>query len=190
MKDFLHKYFTEIQTDDILTNYNGILEQMITEQESKRTSKQYKTAKTRILDRIAFYLSIRKYLDDDKALEYAKEYYYSKTTKMSNFMKKVGKSTIGCILFKKAFVSGLKADTWVTNSIQNDNKGLNFNITKCLYKDLCDYYKCPNLCKMFCDGDWLMFGKMEKLKFSREYTLGYGDDVCDFHFKNTKNKMG
>jgi len=155
---------------------------MISEQKPKLSSKQYKLAKTRILERISFYLAVCQYTDEKKALEILKSYYYKKAESASKFLRRLSKSNLGCTLFRKAFVSGLKSDTWVSTIKRNDRDALVYDITKCLYKDLCDEYKCPDLCMLFCDGDWLMFGEMKKLKFSRRYTLGQGDEVCDFHF--------
>lgn len=179
---FLLGKFDEKQVAGILKSYSTLLEKMCSEQKERLSPGQYKLAKNRILVRIAFYHSILKYSSDAQALEYAKEYFYPKTEGARKMMNRLGRSELGCTLFQKAFARGLKADTWVSEIKQNDKKALIYDVTKCLYKDLCDFYECPYLCMLFCDGDWLMFGEMEKLKFERAYTLGQGDAVCDFKF--------
>lgn len=182
MKKFLNRTFDEESADAIIKNCSLLLSEMCREQESKLSSAQFKLAKNRILVRIAFYLSLKEYVSAEDALEHTKAYFYEKVKNASKLMMLVGKSELGCALFRKTFSKGLRADTWVSEIKRNDKDALIFDITRCLYKDLCDLYKCPELCTMFCDGDWLMFGDMKKLKFERKYTLGYGDELCDFKF--------
>jgi hypothetical protein len=182
MKKFLNRTFDVESADDIIKNCSVMFDEMCYEQESKLSPTQFKLAQKRILIRIAFYLSFKKHVSAEDALMHTKTYFYEKVKNASKLMKFLGKSDLGCALFRKAFSNGLKADTWVSEIKRNDKEAFIYDITKCLYKDLCDFYKCPELCTMFCDGDWLMFGDMEKLKFERKYTLGYGDKLCDFKF--------
>ena len=191
MKRNLNQEFSAEIADSIEKSCSAMLSEMCQEQEPRLSSAQFKLAKKRILIRIAFYLSLKEHVSAEDALAHTKAYFYEKVKKVLKFMKFLGKSDLGCALFRKAFLIGLRADTWVSEIKRNDKDALIFNITRCLYKDLCDFYKCPELCTMFCDGDWLMFGDMEKLKFERKYTLGYGNNVCDFKFtRRSENKTG
>ncbi|HOF00627.1 MAG TPA: L-2-amino-thiazoline-4-carboxylic acid hydrolase [Spirochaetota bacterium] len=182
MKTFLYQTFDAKTADSIIKNYSAMLNEMHSEQEELLSPSQFKLAKTRILIRIALYRSIKNHTKGEDALAHTKKYFYAKVKAASKLVKFAGKSELGCTLFRKAFSYGLRADTWISAIKKNDKESLVFDITKCLYKDLCDFYKCPELCMMFCDGDWLAFGDMEKLKFERKYTLGYGDELCDFKF--------
>jgi len=182
MKKFLNRTLEAYSADEIIKSCSVILDEMCNEQKFKLSPTQFKLAKKRILVRIAFYLSLKKHISAEDALAHTKAYFYEKVKNASKFIKFLGKSDLGYALFRKAFSSGLRADTWVSKIKRNDKNALIFDITRCLYKDLCDFYNCPELCTMFCDGDWLMFGDMEKLKFERKYTLGYGDKLCDFKF--------
>ncbi len=182
MKKFLNRMFDAESLDDTIKNCSVMFDEMCCEQEPKLSPAQFKLAKKRILIRIAFYLSLKEHISAEDALEHAKAYFYAKVKGAAKVMKFLSQYEWGCALFRQAFSIGLKSDTWVSEITRKDKDAFTFDITSCLYKDLCDFYKCPELCTMFCDGDWLMFGDMKKLKFERKYTLGYGDEVCDFKF--------
>lgn len=64
-----------------------------------------------------------------------------------------------------------------------DNKKVHFDITRCVYKDMCDKYNCPELCKVFCQSDITSFaGYKPKIRFERFGTIGEGSECCDFRF--------
>lgn len=62
-------------------------------------------------------------------------------------------------------------------------KEIHFDIVRCIYKEMCEKYHCPELCAVFCQSDITAFAGYEpKIKFERFGTLGDGADCCDFHF--------
>lgn len=66
---------------------------------------------------------------------------------------------------------------------RHDRKEIHFDITRCLYKDMCEKFCCPELCTVFCQSDVTAFSGYEpKIRFERAGTLGEGADCCDFHF--------
>lgn len=66
---------------------------------------------------------------------------------------------------------------------RHDNKEVHFDIVRCLYKDMCEKYSCPELCMAFCQSDITAFSGYEpKIRFERMGTLGEGASCCDFHF--------
>lgn len=68
---------------------------------------------------------------------------------------------------------------------RHNKKEIHFNITRCIYKEICEKYRCPELCTVFCQSDITAFaGYKPKIKFERLGTLGEGADYCDFHFIN------
>ena len=76
---------------------------------------------------------------------------------------------------------------WDTQWVRCDGKEIHFDMTRCIYKDICDTEDCPELCAVFCENDDIAFsGLMPKIRFARTGTLGKGADRCDFHF--VKNK--
>ncbi len=182
LEEYLQGKFSPELIDSIMTEKRELFEKMKVEQRALLTDNQYKVAVKAILPQVSTYVVMRKYMDEDKLLEYLKGYYhleYMKYTKVMNFL---GFTNIGCNLFQGLFEKSLKKDTWISEIKRNDKVGFEVDITRCLYKDICDYYECSNCCKLFCDGDWVVFGHMKKLEFQRAGTLGYGDDKCDFHY--------
>lgn len=68
-----------------------------------------------------------------------------------------------------------------------DAQEIHFDMTRCIYKDICSEYGCPELCTVFCQNDITAFaGYLPKIKFERTGTLGEGCDKCDFHFIHQK----
>ena len=51
---------------------------------------------------------------------------------------------------------------------------------------VCVENDCPELCKIFCDVDHVIYASMKKVKFIRTGTLAAGDKACDFRFLNKK----
>ena len=70
------------------------------------------------------------------------------------------------------------------------SKRCKFDMTKCLYCDLCRKYGCPELVPCFCHTDDVTSGHMhEKLLWNRTKTMGEGGDVCDFDLLITDEKQ-
>ena len=87
-------------------------------------------------------------------------------------------------LFVKSFMKKkFPKEGWDTHWIRCDRHEIHFDMTRCIYKDICDAEGCPELCRVFCENDDIAFsGLMPKIRFERSGTLGRGDDRCDFHF--------
>jgi hypothetical protein len=78
----------------------------------------------------------------------------------------------------------IKSDLWVTDITQNDSGALKYNITQCLWLDACAENGCPELCKVFCDADHVIYADMKEVAFLRSGTLATGSGCCDFCFLN------
>ncbi|WP_333860777.1 L-2-amino-thiazoline-4-carboxylic acid hydrolase [Clostridium sp.] len=92
-------------------------------------------------------------------------------------------------MFRKIMASTVnKSDNWVTEVMKNDSTSVEYNITKCLWYDACVENDSPELCKIFCDVDHVIYGSMKKVKFIRTGTLGTGNKCCDFCFLNKKKR--
>ena len=62
-----------------------------------------------------------------------------------------------------------------------DKNRVKFDMTKCLYCDVCRRYGCPELVPCFCHTDDVTDGNMHpRLCWNRTKTMGEGADVCDF----------
>lgn len=165
--------------------------QTIIELTTGKSKNQMKTLTKKIIPEIALYQALQDEFGKQKKTYDTVEKYmftivgpkinkqYSRLEFMPGFF----------YLFKKIMVNTVeKSDNWVTEIIKDDSTSVEFNITKCLWYDACVENDCPELCKVFCDVDHVIYGSMKKVKFIRKGTLGTGSECCDFCYLN-KNKI-
>ena len=188
LKAYLENVFDSDTAGRILEKSDRLYDEMLKEQKPRLSKAQLKPAKSKILKRISVFLAMRDYEDEDKVLVHMKEFYYPRFEKLAKMLNKLTGTALGRSAFRKFFTVNLKKDVWKTTVKRSDGDALVFDITECIYKSLCDHYGCSRCCELFCDGDWMMFGGMRKLKFERKYTLGYGDHLCDFRFTSKKDE--
>ena len=75
---------------------------------------------------------------------------------------------------------------WRTEWVQRNGQEIHFNLHRCIYWDLTNAHGCPELCRVYCENDDIVFsGLLPKIRFERSGTLGGGAQYCDFHFLNT-----
>lgn len=188
LQEFLENKFDKNTAKTIIERSDALYNEMCAEQKPRLSKDQYKPAKNKILKRISVFKAMREYEDEDKVLAHMKEFYYPKFEKLADMLNKLTGTATRRAVFRKFFTANLKKDVWKTTVKQSDKEALVFDITECIYKSLCDYYDCSKCCELFCDGDWMMFGGMQKFKFQRKYTLGYNNSRCDFHFINNSGR--
>ncbi|GLB30126.1 hypothetical protein LAD12857_20490 [Lacrimispora amygdalina] len=76
-----------------------------------------------------------------------------------------------------------KSGIWKVYLKKDNSKEFIFDIQKCLWYDFCCFYHCPELCRIFCRSDYIMYQGIEnKIRFTRSKTLGEGGDCCNFLF--------
>ncbi|HEX2908642.1 MAG TPA: L-2-amino-thiazoline-4-carboxylic acid hydrolase, partial [Phototrophicaceae bacterium] len=79
------------------------------------------------------------------------------------------------------------ADGWDWTWLEDSPRRMAFDGTRCLYLDTLRAYGAAELIPAFCNTDDVMGKGMEpEVVFERQYTLGRGDDHCDFCFRNTR----
>lgn len=139
MKKFLLDIFDAELVEQLERKYSTMMEKMCREQKARLSPTQYKNAKSSILLRVALYLSLKEHIGSEGGLAHTKAYFYGKVEIASKIMKFLSKSDLGFDLFRKAFSIGLKSDTWISKITRNDREFFTFDMTKCLYKDLCDF---------------------------------------------------
>jgi hypothetical protein len=62
-----------------------------------------------------------------------------------------------------------------------------FDMTCCIYAEMCGKHDCPELCTVFCENDITAFsGYLPKIGFERTGMIGTGAKACDFRFTNLK----
>ena len=106
---------------------------------------------------------------------------------MEGRMQKARKVNGMVVLFKMFAKSHIKKkypiEGFTVEWKRNDSNEIHFDIARCLYRDMCEKYCCPELCTVFCQSDITAFSGYEpKIRFERAGTLGEGADCCDFHF--------
>ncbi len=91
-------------------------------------------------------------------------------------------------MFAKSHIAkNFPSDGWDVAWKRADGQEVHFDMTHCIYQDMCKEYGCPELCTVFCQNDITAFaGYLPKIKFERAGTLGEGSDKCDFHFIRVK----
>ncbi len=182
LKEYSLTKFDESTVKQIEENYNKELKQMLATEVKILSKNQFKTAKKAILPRIAMYKSFRKVIDEETAKAYSTEFAYRDFVGFKNFATFMTKTKIGSKAFNKIFLRALKSDVWDSQVNKSDKNCLHFDINRCLYSDLCTKYGCPEFTTVFCQGDYFVFADMQKVKFSRNQTLGEGGSKCDFHY--------
>jgi len=97
------------------------------------------------------------------------------------FMARISKLHIITNLMKKQMISADESEGWIFRKADS-NAFWSFDVCQC---GLLDYLKangCPEICKVFCDVDYIGAEYMTGLTFFRSKTLAEGDDVCNFRY--------
>ena len=85
-------------------------------------------------------------------------------------------------LYSKIFLNIMRKTDLQESTQKHDKNCFDVTISKCLWHTACVEYKCPKLCKLFCDVDNITYDNLKKIGITRTKTLGYDGDCCDFHF--------
>lgn len=158
----------------------------ILESATGKSESQLRTLEKTILPRVALYKVLEELWDQKKAYDTVEKYMFTIVGQKINKQYSALEFLPGFFyIFRKIMVSTIKkSDNWVTEVVKNDSISVKYNITKCLWYDACKENDCPELCKVFCDTDHVIYDSMKKIKFVRKGTLGTGSSCCDFCFLN------
>lgn len=185
-KSFFKNKVSDDVFDRIETEYEVIfIEMSNTLDKGKWLELQKKTQKKRILPLIAVYKSLLNLnVDKETAKTLSREWFALSAELAHKMMKVFTHVPFFKSIFSSVFKNKLKEPGIWSNQIIKDNKDeFVVDITKCLWKDTCDHFNVPELCEIFCDGDWIVFGNLKKLHLERVGTIGMGNEKCDFKFK-------
>ncbi|MDO5755278.1 MAG: L-2-amino-thiazoline-4-carboxylic acid hydrolase [Tissierellia bacterium] len=185
LKKFYQKDLKEEELEQIdekqKENYR-ILQRKLAQGQWNKKQKKYQ--KRSILPKLALYKTFRGFgyeKDEAKALTKKLQDRESlQANKLLRILFKIPK-------FKRPFVHIFKTtmegdEVWETKVFRADDQEFRFDITKCTWKESCDFLGYPDMCTIFCDGDDVFFGGMDELRFRRCSTLAKGADQCDFKF--------
>ena len=130
-------------------------------------------------------------LENGLSKEEALMYVRKETVQAANIKKaeqqKTAKLPFAYLMYRLFVKSVMKKkfpkEGWDIHWVRCDGKEIHFDMTRCIYKDICDEENCPELCMVFCENDDIAFsGLMPKIRFERTGTLGDHAQRCDFHF--------
>ena len=127
---------------------------------------------------------------------------YDKKTNLDKFNKMwidIGKRSMGNSAMIKLFYSGMSKNKflkdfkvkgltrlnephgWKAELVKNDAY-MSYNIRQCGMFNWFSEQGYPELCKTFCEFDYITAEYMTGLTFKREKTLANGDEMCDFRY--------
>ena len=183
IKNFLIEEFG-IDKGEVLFNKQETILNEIIENTKNKSENQMKTLIQTILPRIALYRALLTGgFTEENTNQYMKKYMIDIVAKQKHESTAKMELVPGFYsIYSKIFLRVVrKTDLW--ESVQNHGKNY-FDVTmkKCLWHTACVENNCAELCHLFCDVDNVTYGGLKKIGFSRNKTLGYGGDCCDFHF--------
>ena len=184
LETIVNRHFGSERGKPILEKANSVYLDLI-----PLANDESKDRKKNLVDGIYPFVAIYKVLlqenmSQDEAMEHMFAIMKIKTMEGNRKMyHTLGKLPFFFSIFRKMFSTGLKGSSWKVEWIQNDSQAFIYNIKTCLWHDACKNLGCPELCQIFCRNDELNFTNVSKhLYFERSQALGYGGDMCDFHF--------
>lgn len=81
---------------------------------------------------------------------------------------------------KSSFPKG----AWDIKIVSFEKDVVAFDISKCFYQEMLDYFGSPELTKVFCALDEELATHFPKsITFKRKGTIGRGDKICDFRYE-------
>ncbi len=79
---------------------------------------------------------------------------------------------------KTAFRSG----GWEMRWNAKEQGVISWDCHKCFYVEVLNRLGTPELCKIFCESDDVMYGHIPGARWARRKTIGRGAEICDFRF--------
>ncbi len=154
------------------------------------SDKQRKRQISSIIPNIALYKSfIAKGVSKDEAKKLVKEYSFYKAKRFHNILKTLFYIPGFFRIFRFFMKQGMAGDEiWESRILSNDVKCYRVDVLKCLWANTCEYFKCPEICEVFCLCDHIVFGDIDGFVFERSRTLGMKGEKCDFCFKSRSTK--
>ncbi|AQS11240.1 hypothetical protein CLOBY_33940 [Clostridium saccharobutylicum] len=189
VKNFLIDEFGQEEGEKIYQKqqekFNAFMKQIST----GKSNGQLETLKNSIIPRIALYRVLQEIPTyKELALQIVEKGFLQDLQRVVLSIQKMEESEHFFEIFRMNFSESLKCDNWESKIIQNDNNSMVFIMKKCLWYDTCIEMNCPEMCQMFCKGDIVCYGSINKITFERTQALGCGGECCDFKFINNEAK--
>ena len=184
IQDFVINQFGE-EKGKVINDHQKIWFERIVANINGKSQNQTNTLIKTILPRIALYNAlIELQYPKDEAFLKIKDYLFNFVGKdMNNQLRKIEKLPGFFSLFRSKMYKEVSTnDNWNVEIIENKRDIIAYNIKKCLWYDACKENGCPELCRIFCDVDHIIYGNMKKVDFERNGTIGSGSELCDFKY--------
>lgn len=145
----------------------------------------------KIFTSAAVYLSLKDEIDPDIAYSIMEKSVYescaSAAVKLGAIMKIPGMKSLFIRIWdpltKKVFGPG----NGFKNIFYENKKGeYRMDVVSCPYHRYFTELDCPELTRISCKSDDLVYGNLPGIKFERTGTLGRGNDRCDFYIRKSK----
>lgn len=142
----------------------------------------------KLLPMMAYYQALRAAgTDQGEALDYVRKETRRAAAAQKEKMKSLGRLPFAYTLFrlgaKKHMKKNFPPEGWATEWVRCDGREIHFDLHRCIYRELTKRCGCPELCRVYCENDNLVFsGLLPGIRFARAGTLGDGAPCCDFHF--------
>lgn len=186
-KQFLIDNFGAEQGVKLYTNAKSAVEQNMKNHQTESSFRK-KILQLTILPSISLYRLLQEQLSLSKEEAYTlmEEYLwdYSAAQSKAGYVK-MAKMPFFFGMLKNMFSITFRiSGVWDVDIIEKNSKYFKFNINRCLWHDTCTYYKCPELCRIFCLSDEISYqGFAQKAEFRRNTMLGENGKCCDFQFE-------
>ena len=183
IKIFLIEEFGANNGNELFNKQEIILNELIKNTKDK-SKNQTKTLIQTILPRIALYKALLKNdFSEEDVYKYMRKYMIDKVAiKKHSSTAKMELIPGFYSIYSKIFLKIMRK-TDLQESVQKHDKDYyDVTIKRCLWHTACVENGCADLCRLFCDVDYVTYCGLKKIGFTRTKTLGYGGDCCDFHF--------
>lgn len=91
------------------------------------------------------------------------------------------------LLIKPVIKREYPKEGWTINWKECSQERIYFHITSCLYYEELAKRDAQELCPAFCNSDHVAYDPLApRILFRRKWTIGAGNELCDFCFKNGK----
>lgn len=173
------------QTGKVINDYQKVLFAEIIAHSNGKSPDQMITLKNTIVPRIALYKALMElHYSKEEAFSKIKDYLFNFVGKdMNSQLRKLEKVPGFFAFFRSKMYKEISSnDNWIVEIKENNKNTISYNINKCLWYDACKENDCTELCQIFCDVDYIIYGNMKKVIFRRKGTIGTGSAFCDFNY--------
>lgn len=188
-REELDRSFPKEQSDTIWKaahdRLEGYLEKYADIPEGERTHTD-----SRIFPMAAIYLSVRDAADEKFAFDFMERFFACRCEGLAKFLAGLmhvpGMKDLFVSIWDPMTMKVFGPASGFSNRFYDNPKGeYRMDVTSCPYSRYLTELGCPEITKLFCTNDDLMYGNLPGIDFIRTSTIGRGGDCCDFYLRKT-----